>query len=202
MMIRVASVQDLPYIYDICLKTGNSGKDATESFSDKFMLGAFYAAPYIVYSPQDCFVIIDNGLVAGYILSTVDTNRFYTWLNNDWLPQIRENYKTGFKPKTSREESILSTIMSGAQLETASWIEKYPAHLHIDILEHLQGKGVGKSLMTTLFNHLRKAGVPGIHLGVDKANENAQGFYKKMGFIVLEEKDWGYVLGYDLTKEQ
>ena len=201
-MIRATCIQDLPYIYDICLKTGNSGKDATDSFSDKNMLGAFYAAPYIVYSPQDCFVIIDNGLVSGYILSTVDTNVFYTWLNNEWLPQIRESYKTGFMPKTSREENMLSTIMKEVELEKSSWIEKYPAHLHIDILEHLQGKGAGRALMTTLFNHLRKSLVSGIHLGVDKANENAQGFYKKMGFTVLEEKDWGYVLGYDLTKEQ
>lgn len=32
MIIRQSCIQDLPYIYDICLKTGNSGKDATDSF--------------------------------------------------------------------------------------------------------------------------------------------------------------------------
>ena len=69
MIIRKSCLQDLPYIYEICLKTGASGKDATELFNDKNMLGSYYAAPYIVNSPKDCFVVVENGLVCGYILS-------------------------------------------------------------------------------------------------------------------------------------
>lgn len=195
MIIRQSCIQDLPYIYDICLKTGNSGKDATDSFFDKNMLGAYYAAPYIVNSPKDCFVVVENGLVSGYILSTKDTNAFYSWMNNSWLPNIRETYKTGFVSKSEREKSLLETILSDCQSETGSWIKDFPAHLHIDILDSLQGKGIGKQLMNTLFQHLKTENISGIHLGVDKANENAQGFYKKIGFSVLEEKDWGFVLG-------
>ena len=195
MIIRQSCIQDLPYIYDICLKTGNSGKDATDSFFDKNMLGAYYAAPYIVNSPKDCFVVVENGLVSGYILSTKDTNAFYSWMNNSWLPNIRETYKTGFVSKSEREKSLLETIFSDCQSETGSWIKDFPAHLHIDILDSLQGKRIGKQLMNTLFQHLKTENISGIHLGVDKANENAQGFYKKIGFSVLEEKDWGFVLG-------
>lgn len=195
MIIRQSCIQDLPYIYDICLKTGNSGKDATDSFFDKNMLGAYYAAPYIVNSPKDCFVVVENGLVSGYILSAKDTNAFYSWMNNSWLPNIRETYKTGFVSKSEREKSLLETIFTDCQSENASWIKDFPAHLHIDILDSLQGKGIGKQLMNTLFQHLKTENISGIHLGVDKANENAQGFYKKIGFSVLEEKDWGFVLG-------
>lgn len=195
MIIRQSCIQDLPYIYDICLKTGNSGKDATDSFFDKNMLGAYYAAPYIVNSPKDCFVVVENGLVSGYILSAKDTNAFYSWMNKSWLPNIRETYKTGFVSKSEREKSLLETILSDCQSENASWIKDFPAHLHIDILDSLQGKGIGKQLMNTLFQHLKTENISGIHLGVDKANENAQGFYKKIGFSVLEEKDWGFVLG-------
>ena len=92
-------------------------------------------------------------------------------------------------------QSLLETIFSDCQSENASWIKDFPAHLHIDILDSLQGKGIGKQLMNTLFQHLKTENISGIHLGVDKANENAQGFYKKIGFSVLEEKDWGFVLG-------
>lgn len=200
MILRESCIQDLPYIYDICLKTGNSGKDATESFYDKNMLGSYYAAPYVVHSPEDCFVIVESGLVSGYILSTKDTNGFYTWLNNKWLPNIRENYKENFEAKTEREKSLLNTIMKDTEMEKSLWIKEFPAHLHIDILANLQGKGAGKALMQRLFEHLKKNSVPGVHLGVDGANENAIGFYKKIGFEVLENKDWGFILGYDLTK--
>lgn len=195
MEIRKSCIQDIPYIYRICLKTGASGKDATDYFNDGTMLGSYYAAPYIVHSPEDCFVIVNNGLVLGYILSTKDTNSFYKWLNDFWLPPIQKNYKTGFLPKTEREKNLLNTIMKGAEEEKSKWIKEYPAHLHIDLLPVLQGKGAGKELMNRLFQELRKASVPGIHLGVDIENQNAIGFYKKIGFAVLEKKEWGFILG-------
>ena len=198
MIIRQSCIQDLPYIYEICLKTGASGKDATELFNDKNMLGSYYAAPYIVNSPKDCFVVVENGLVCGYILSTKDTNSFYSWMNNSWLPPIRENYKNGFIPKSDTEKSLLNTILKDCESEKSSWIKDFPAHLHIDILDTLQGKGMGRKLMEKLFDNLGSQNISGIHLGVDKNNQNAQGFYKKIGFSVLEEKEWGFVLGYKL----
>lgn len=199
MIIRKSTIQDLPYIYDICLKTGDSGKDATPFFEDAAMLGSYYAAPYVVHSPNDCFVVIEDGLVSGYILSTKDTNPFYEWLNGEWLSSIQEMYKNGFTPKSEKESSLLKTIMKGAELEKSSWLKDYPAHLHIDLLPRLQGKGAGKALMNTLFNHLASLGVCGVHLGVDINNQNAIGFYKKIGFSVLEEKEWGFVLGKKLS---
>ena len=54
--------------------------------------------------------------------------------------------------------------------------------------------------MLKLFEHLKNNSVPGVHLGVDGANENAIGFYKKIGFEVLEKIEWGFILGYNLTK--
>ena len=70
--------------------------------------------------------------------------------------------------------------MKDTEMEKSLWIKEFPAHLHIDILANLQGKGAGKALMKRLFEHLKKNSVPGVHLGVDGANENAIGFYKKI----------------------
>lgn len=199
MIIRKSCLQDLPYLYDICLRTGNAGKDATDLFEDKFMLGSYYAAPYVIHSPEDCFVVVENGQVCGYILSAKHSNDFYAWMSKNWLPQLAENYKNGFVPKSENEKNLLETIMKCERVKLNSWIEEYPAHLHIDILDCMQGKGVGKQLMNTLLEHLKSEKVPGLHLGVDIKNENAVAFYKKMGFSVLEEKDWGYFLGIKLN---
>lgn len=195
MIIRESCIQDLPYIYDICLKTGDSGKDATSFYSDKYMLGSYYAAPYIIKSPSDCFVIVDSGFVSGYILCAKNTNDFYKWMNEKWLPNIRENYREGFTPKSENEKSMLETINKDCQLISSNWITDYPAHLHIDILKNLQGKGSGRKLMETLFSHLIDEKISGIHLGVSESNKNAQEFYKKMGFVVLEKEEWGLILG-------
>ena len=76
--------------------------------------------------------------------------------------------------------------------------KEYPAHLHIDLLPQLQGLGCGRKLMEVFFNALRELEVPGLHLGVDSANEGAIKFYEKLGFSVLKEETWGFKLGIKL----
>jgi ribosomal protein S18 acetylase RimI-like enzyme len=74
----------------------------------------------------------------------------------------------------------------------------YPAHLHIDILPIAQGKGMGKVLMNEFINELKNQKVPGLHLEVGKANENAIEFYKHLGFLVLKEYEYSYAMGIKL----
>ncbi|WP_309573520.1 GNAT family N-acetyltransferase, partial [Deinococcus sp.] len=76
--------------------------------------------------------------------------------------------------------------------------DTYPAHLHIDLLPRMQGGGNGRALMERLFTALRKAGVPGVHLGVGEKNTRAQGFYRHLGFRDLQRMNGGVTLGYDL----
>ena len=64
-------------------------------------------------------------------------------------------------------------------------LAEYPAHLHIDLLPRLQGRGVGRRLVDTLLDALRRRGVPGVHLGVDAANTRAIGFYEHVGFAPI-----------------
>ncbi|MBE2212416.1 MAG: GNAT family N-acetyltransferase, partial [Opitutaceae bacterium] len=67
----------------------------------------------------------------------------------------------------------------------------YPAHLHIDLLPVLQGRGVGRRLMDAFLGALRVRGVPGVHLGVSTANPGAIAFYERLGFACLEtHPDW------------
>ena len=42
--IRPFRPDDLEGLYDVCLKTGDSGQDATPFYRDKHLLGAIYAA--------------------------------------------------------------------------------------------------------------------------------------------------------------
>ena len=74
-------------------------------------------------------------------------------------------------------------------------MQDYPAHLHIDILPEFQGKGYGRSLMTTFLEKLRDQGVKGVHLIMGKDNAGAGMFYQKMGFrrlpVVLDGGESG-----------
>jgi ribosomal protein S18 acetylase RimI-like enzyme len=68
-------------------------------------------------------------------------------------------------------------------------VVEYPAHLHIDLLPHVQGKGVGRMMMDRLFAELKSRGVLGVHLGADPRNKRAIGFYEHLGFTHLDDED-------------
>ncbi|MBL51262.1 MAG: hypothetical protein CMG57_04830 [Candidatus Marinimicrobia bacterium] len=44
-----------------------------------------------------------------------------------------------------------------------------------------QGKGSGRKLVERFLKQLQSQGVPGVHLIVNKNNQNAIGFYRKVG---------------------
>jgi GNAT superfamily N-acetyltransferase len=67
-------------------------------------------------------------------------------------------------------------------------VERYPAHLHLNLLERAQGRGAG----TMLFSEwMARAGVGATHVGVNSANVRAVRFWSRGGFDRLKLKDGG-----------
>ena len=208
LLMRNVELSDIPYLYEICLKTGASGKVASGLFYDPYLLGQYYAAPYAFFERELCFVCEIDGVPQGYILCASDTIRFNKWMENVWLPPLRRRYPLYYpqeKLKSDTEKQIVSFLhrtLDPSDSAESSFYERYPAHLHIDLLPSLQGMGQGRALVEKLFAALEAknargegTGVPGIHLGVSGANAGAIGFYRKIGFQTLSEEDWGLVMG-------
>lgn len=207
-IIRQARLTDLPYAYGICLRTAASGADATELFSDPFLVGQYYAAPYILHDPSLCFIAEEDHVPKGYIVGTDNTVAYETWLEAEWLPPLREQYPLalleapGADSMSLNQANLIRNVNRShpdKERTNAPWMPAFPAHLHIDLLPDLQGKGCGRLLMEKLFTALTERGCPGLHLGVDAKNVNAIGFYGKLGFETLEEYDWGLILGKNLA---
>ena len=198
--IRKAVMPDLPYLYEICLKTGDNGKDASALFFDEFLMGQYYAAPYLIFPEGICFVAEHQYRPKGYIIAVPDTIAFMQWMEEQWLPPLRKRY---VQPAASelcskKEKEIYKCIFEQkfpVDAAAEPWLAEYPAHLHIDLLPDLQGKGLGRTLMNNLFEELKQQRVPGLHLGVSSSNAGAVAFYQKLGFSVLKEHDWGFTLG-------
>lgn len=193
--IRPAIAQDLPYIYEITLKTGFAGSDATDLYSDPYLLGHYYAAPYFFYEPEFCFIALDGTQrPSGYIVGTSDTRLFNEWMHKEWLPPLQRHYRKRNTFASETEEQLVQTLLKGPG--EGLWQNLgYPAHLHVDLLPHLQGKGLGKGLMEIFIAAVKKSGKEGIHLGVDGRNVRAYGFYERLGFSVLQQQPWGATFG-------
>lgn len=192
--IRGATLQDCPFLYEIALKTANAGVDASSLFNNPYTVGYYYSAPYLHFEHKLCFVALDSShKPSGYIVGTSNTVLYNSWLNTNWLPQIQKMYKVA-TPKSENEERIIKQILKGQG--QGFWEHSgYPAHLHINLLPSLQGKGLGRGLIESFISQLIELKVQGVHLGVDGKNENAIGFYKTLGFKILEETEWGYFMG-------
>src|SRR5579864_6800978 len=90
--IRAYRPDDLEALYDICLKTGNSGKDASRLYGDPKIVGHVYAGPYGVLRPESALVVEDAEGVGGYILGAADTAAFERDLEASWWPKLRAEY--------------------------------------------------------------------------------------------------------------
>lgn len=191
-IIDNATKEDLPALEEICLLTSDSGADGRHLYSDPRLVSRIYLTPYVLFDPSSCFVARLGNRPVGYIVSCADSEAFYRFLNTEYLPSIRSEFKSAV---TESDRNIVTMIQNGVEYET---YPDYPAHLHIDILPEGQHMGLGRKLTETLWAYLKDRGVRGVYLGVGSANTSAQAFYARMGYRIMINKPWGKVLVKDL----
>ena len=174
-------------VYDICVRTGAAGDDATHLLRDPALLGHVYAGPYVELVPDLAFVVEDDDGVAGYILGAADTGEFQDRLEREWWPGLRRRYPVYRTDGDAAFDDLLIALMHSPARAPADLVAAYPSHLHIDLLPRLQGQGWGRRLIDTLSERLRATGSHGLHLGVATANTKAQAFYRAVGFTELDD---------------
>ncbi len=178
--IRPYRAGDLAAIYDICLRTGDAGQDATRLYGEPQLLGHVYAGPYGLFAPETAFIAEDAGGAGGYVFGPADTHAFEALLEREWWPGLRGRYPDPVSPATP-DERMMHLIHHPPRLPRRI-ADAYPAHLHVDLLPRLQGRGLGR----TMLDRWRSAvGVPA-HLSVGVRNERAVRFYRAYGFRELE----------------
>lgn len=185
-LLRHATPDDLPALYRVCLKTGDSGKDATAIQDDPDLLGEFYVGPYVVLEPELAFALDSSHGPIGYLLGALDTVRFNDRLKRDWLPRLQQAHCD--PPGDAgdwRGSDWVRHSLHHPFLDVPSVLEPYPSHAHIDLLAEARGQGVGRHMMQTMMERLTELGSPGLHLQVNPKNEGAQEFYRGLGFEVL-----------------
>lgn len=191
--IRNFQQSDLDSLYNICLLTGDSGKDASKIYKDPLLLGHFYAAPYAVFHPELTFILTKFDKPIGYILGTDDSEKFSKDCEDKWFPKLRAEYPFDNNIDETADSRIISLIHKGYVFKKE--LKDFPAHLHIDILPDGQGKGMGKKLLVTFIEKLKSIKVKGLHLEVGKENGNAVKFYENFGFKKIVEYEYSIAFG-------
>ena len=186
--IRPYRAADRDQVARICLLTAAGGGDATGVYSDDTLMPEVFALPYVEYAPELAFVVADGDRVLGYVIGVADTAAFVEWWRREWGPAFAARHPspghpTGHQPDFTDAQLIEAGTAPERML--VDELAEYPAHLHIDLLPELQGRGFGRRLIDTLRGALAARGVPAVHLGMDAANTGARAFYDRLGFHEL-----------------
>jgi GNAT superfamily N-acetyltransferase len=198
MHIRNVTIEDIPALYNVCLKTGDTGNDGTHLYTNISLLGEVYVGPYVTFNADSSFLLIDEeGLISGYALSTFDTVTFEATCAKEWWPKLQAKYQrpdVHNQDQWSRDNHIEHEIFNPTPSPTEV-LGDYPSHGHIDLLAHAQGKGWGKKLMTSVKESLIDKGSPGMHLRVSDVNFRALGFYDKLGYPEIMRRQGEVIVG-------
>ncbi|RZQ61455.1 GNAT family N-acetyltransferase [Amycolatopsis suaedae] len=186
--IRPYRPADRDAVARVCLLTGAAGADATGVYSDDTLVADVAALPYLEFAPDLAFVADDGTNVLGYVIGVADTEAFTAWWRRSWAPEFAKRHPapgppTGHHPVITEEVLVWAGL--NPEVTTIPEVADYPAHLHINLLPELQGRGVGRRLVDTFREALAARGVPALFLGVDAGNPGALAFYRRLGFHEL-----------------
>lgn len=187
--LRPAVDDDRDALIEICRITEFPMDAPRDPARDPDLLGLVYAAPYPVADASLATVVVardaadgaedGDGRVVGYLVATADTRAFEAWLDTVWFPPLRTRYPLG---SGAPSEAWLVEHVHHPGAAPDDVVARHPAHLHIDLLDEAQGRGLGRRLIERACAQLAERGVPGVHLGVVAGNDRAIGFYERLGF--------------------
>jgi GNAT superfamily N-acetyltransferase len=183
-MIWPFRASDLEALYTISLATGHEGSAAAHLYADPKLLGHIYAAPYALLEPKLAFVVEDDTGVAGFAVGTTDTVTWETRLEREWWPALRERHAMPDEAKAAAwtaDERRAFMIHRPSRTPRAI-AQAYPAHLHMNLLTRLQGRGIGTRLLA---HWVESAGTAAIHVAINRANKGGLAFWSKRGFADL-----------------
>ena len=147
--LRPARPSDRDAIYDVCLRTGDAGGDASGLVADHDLMGDVWAGPYLALRPHLAFVAETSAGVEGYIVGTEDTAAFAIECEAQWWPGLRARHPDPPDDQELTPEQVLHRHVHHPPGPPPDVLVDHPAHLHVNLLPSLQGRGVGRRLLET-----------------------------------------------------
>ena len=184
-VVRPYEAADRPLVRRICHDTGYMGEPEwqwrdPESYADMF------TSYYTDAEPESALVAERNGVVEGYLLGCVDSTK--AWSEASIFLRLLWRRGIAVRPGTAGFvwRSFADVVVDGfhRRLPPPSvHDERWPAHLHIDLLESMRGRGVGSLLLRTWLDRLDELSVPGCHVQTLAENHRAVTAFESVGFV-------------------
>jgi ribosomal protein S18 acetylase RimI-like enzyme len=188
--IRPYQPSDRADLLRIGAETAFFGTSVENYLEDRRLFCDLFYAYYTDVESQYCWIAVVDGRVAGFLTGCIEERkRLGRWMKSI-LPGFFRRLVGGgyhFGPLTWQYgRALLAASLRGEMPHLD--LQKYPAHLHINVEAAWRGHGLGQRLMDAYLLQLRSLGVRGVHLMTTNRNEVACRLYEKMGFRLLEAR--------------
>jgi ribosomal protein S18 acetylase RimI-like enzyme len=199
-LVRNYQESDRNSIRSIAYDTALMGESADLFFDGREILADFLTVYFTDYEPQSCFVTEMNNNVIGYLLGAKSEKRQNTTFIKIIPRLIIKAFFRGapFRVKNMKFSFHIFVSALRGEFTLPDCTKLYPALLHINIDKKYRGLGIGRKLIETYVDYLKRENITGVHL-ITKS-ENAVNFFKKMGFEVFHKTRLSY-LRYLLKKD-
>ena len=186
---RRATPDDLNAFYQVSLQTGHLGSDARHLYADPKLMGHIYSAPYLKFSPDLAMVVERHGQVLGFCIGAANTRDFERRLETGWWPSLRQTYQKPLTKKRSEwtADERRCQMIHVPEIAPQHVCKNFPAHLHMNLLPEIQGRGTGHELLQFWLEKAAELGVSAVHVGANVQNEKAVRFWQRQGFRNLVE---------------
>ena len=183
-VLRPFRAGDRDRVRGICFDTGYMG-DPEWQWRDRQSFADLYTSYYTDAEPQSALVAERAGVVEGYLLGCVDTRR--AWSEASIFVRLLRTRGIAFRPSTARFvwrsfADVARDRLLGRPLPEPAHDDRWPAHLHIDLLPGIRGRGVGSALLRMWLARLDGAGVAGCHVQTLAENRRAVAAFESVGF--------------------
>jgi GNAT superfamily N-acetyltransferase len=191
--IRLCSAADHQAIGALAYATADLGAATPSTVHGSKVLIALLTAYYMRWEPEHVWVVEEEHAVVGYVTGCMDTQRARRIMRMRILPRVAwQTVVDGWWCRTDGWRWLWAGLCTMRRSGTRRRIDlrRYPAHCHVNIAAHAQGRGFGGALLKEWLRAARAAGVPGIHVGVRAQNTAARQFFESHGFSVIGQYRW------------
>ncbi len=185
MRIRSYRRGDAEAVHHVCVATGDSGEPAHRILRDPDLLAYVFADPYLLLQPEMAFVVEDRSGVVGYVVAALNSAEFFARWQLEWAPRFAATHPASTRLLPRNADEQLSGYLHQPRRMLPGDLDAFPSHLHISLLAGARRRGLGRGLLTTLFDELGRAGSRGVQLSVRADNTSAHACYRSAGMYRL-----------------
>lgn len=143
---------------------------------------------YLEKEPESCFVAEHQGKVVGYLLGCLDDRNHDESIFQFVTKSLSKLFIIPFMDKKDRRFwwariKVLGIAIFGGSEDSGFITPKDSGHIHINLLPHARGKGVGTRLLKEFLKYARSKGVKNIRAdSFDTRLNPNKNFWLKNGF--------------------